>query len=82
MYQPADVDIIVKFYKHDFDKERFLRNRNMFLQLLKRQNEQANDLKLVADFLQKYEWTKGLTYSRVRAPCSDAYQDSRVILFK
>ena len=66
MDQPADVDIIMKFYKYHFDKERLFSDRNMFLQLLKRQNEEANDLKEVVDFLQKYESIRGLIPEFVR----------------
>lgn len=64
--QPADVDKIVKFYKNEFDKERLLSDRDMFLQLLKRQNEQVKNLREVVDFLQKYEWSRGLIPDFVR----------------
>lgn len=35
--QPADIDKIVKFYKNNFDKGKLLSDKDMFLQLLKRQ---------------------------------------------
>lgn len=64
--QPVNVDSIIEFYKFDFDKERLLSDREMFLQLLKRQNEGANNLREVADFLKKYEWSRGLIPEFVR----------------
>lgn len=66
MGQFADIDSIVKFYKDDFDKERLLSDRDMFLQLLKKQNEKANNLREVVNFLQKFEWTRGLIPEYVR----------------
>lgn len=64
--QPEDVEVIAKFYKDDFDQERLLNDRDMFLQLLKRQNETAKNLREVVDFFQKYEWMRGLVPEFVR----------------
>ncbi|XP_044572317.1 uncharacterized protein LOC123257415 [Drosophila ananassae] len=64
--QPVDINEIVKHYKNDFDKDRLLSDRNMFLQLVKRQNEHTNNLREVVDFLKKYEWMRGLVPEFVR----------------
>lgn len=64
--QTADVDKIVNFYKDDFDRARLLSDRDMFLQLLGRQNEQANNLGKVVNSLKKYEWARGLIPDFVR----------------
>jgi len=56
----SDLEKIVQFYQHDFNKERLLSDRDMFLQLLKRQKEKAKSLSDVVTILQKYEWMGGL----------------------
>lgn len=64
--QSTNVEKIINFYKDDFDQERLISNRDMFLHLLRRQNEQAKNLQAVVDFLQKYEWVRGLIPEYVR----------------
>lgn len=64
--QSDDIDKIVQFYVNDFDRERLLSDRDMFLQLMKRQNESAKSLGGIVDFLQKFEWIRGLIPEFVR----------------
>ncbi|XP_051160476.1 uncharacterized protein LOC127281036 [Leptopilina boulardi] len=64
--EPVNVDEIVDFYKDDFDKERLINDREMFLQLLKRKNVQVKNLREVVDFLKQNEWSRGLILEFVR----------------
>lgn len=64
--QLQDASFITKFYKDDFDNDRLINDRDMFLQLLNRQNEHATSLREVVTFLQKYDWARGLIPEFVR----------------
>lgn len=54
------IDEIVTFYGQDFEKNRLLSDRNMFLKLVIRQGTHVENLREIIDFFQTYKWTADL----------------------
>lgn len=65
--QLSDVEKIIEFYQDDFDRERLINDRDLFLDVAKKSNGKMEKLKDVVGFLRiNKEWCMGLVPEYVR----------------
>ena len=62
----SDINKIIGFYDDDFDKDRWVSDRDMFLNLMSRNNETIRKLKEAVEFLRENEYTMGILPECVR----------------
>ena len=62
----SDIDNIISFYNDDFDKDRLVSDRDMFLNLMIRINKAVRNLNKAVEFLRENEHTMGVLPEYVR----------------
>lgn len=59
-YKSNDIQCVIDFYQDDFDKDKLLTDRDMFLHLVKNKGMEVNNVRAVVDFLRTNELGKYL----------------------